>query len=312
MHVLIGRKIGSKGQLTCVNADAKYAYVVCDICCVDIELHGPNPFRMLHSAFYMKQQPCGCSKSHRWTKEQYEILLSRKAESLGFMFNGFAEDFHGKTTKISLTCAKHGEWRSGIISNFLHRAIGCPECKRELVGIRAKKDDDEIIKKFKLVDVFHPDTIFKRSNTKDAYGSYLWEMHCPLCNQMGLSTASALKGGSKSCGCKKQNPTQAYINILKDGDLPIALKFGISKFSEMRLKEIKKDSVFEVENFAIFRFTNSEDCRDAESECLSSLDCGILTKRDIQNGFTETTHLYNIDTLVKIFENYGGIRMSSL
>jgi hypothetical protein len=278
----------------------------CSVCSLDEELYGTEPFRISKPAIMAGQQPCGCSKCPKRNSEQFKVLLNRKATLLGYTFIGFAQEYKGKTTKISLSCNKHGVWTSGIISNFLHRSIGCPECKKELVSKRFRKPDHEMVEVLNSLKLFPEGTTFTRTDEKTKSGQFLWRTSCPVCEGYGISDYTSLKKGSRSCDCKKQNPTQSYINLINDAGLTIALKFGVSKNAANRLIELRKDSVFEVEPFAVFNFTNSKACRAAEQECLRVLECGILSKQEIDNGFTETTYTYNLEKIVSIFKSFGG------
>lgn len=70
---------------------------------------------------------CGCTNVGRWKPFQMDIRANRKAEELGYVFGGWAEEYHGNTTKCILRCGIHGEWRSCGFNDMLNDR-GCPSC----------------------------------------------------------------------------------------------------------------------------------------------------------------------------------------
>jgi hypothetical protein len=54
--------------------------VQCTKCMQDSELHGDATYIVNAGNFKKGQKPCGCSKSQKRTKEQWEITIKRRAE----------------------------------------------------------------------------------------------------------------------------------------------------------------------------------------------------------------------------------------
>lgn len=131
-----------------------------------------------------------------------------------------------------------------------------------------------------------------------------------LCKDHGEFYPSAtnfLKGrGCPSCSGKNQR--ECYINIIKDGELPIALKFGIAKNSATRVGSQNKKSAYIVENYAVWYFTDVFSCKDAERVCKQTLLCGILSKLEMPDGHSETTSVLNLEKIIQIYESKGGVR----
>lgn len=48
-------------------------------------------------------------------------------------------------------------------------------------------------------------------------------------------------------------------------------------------------------------------CKKAERECKKELETGVVLKRDMPDGWTETTWSYNIGKVVDIYKRNGGL-----
>lgn len=134
-----------------------------------------------------------------------------------------------------------------------------------------------------------------------------------LCKEHGeqtISVASFLSG----CGCpecKGKTQRQAYINVVTDGDIPIALKLGIANEPTCRLKVQNYKNLFQMHNVGIWEFPTVKACREAENECKSKLTCGVLNDQDLRDGWTETTSIKNLEAVIGIYTKHGGIRIPS-
>lgn len=304
---------GKIGQLKVIGwssrrYSAKLYVVLCNVCSNDEELFGGGYFlssrRHLEEGVY----PCGCSKCTRWTKEQYYILCKRKAVELGYTFIGYTGEWCGFKTKLKLECSKHGIWETTNINSFLSKGSGCSLCKSEAT----MKPDDVIIESFMRSGVFLPETKFWRSLKLDrlGYPSY-WNMFCPLCETVGTASSSAFKRGVRPCKCSRLNCTKAYINLILSGNDIIAIKFGITGNFKQRAKHQQKMSIYSVENFGLWEFPDKTHCSKAEQECRQTMECRVLTKEELKDGYTETTWPYNIDEVIKIYERNGGVKIET-
>jgi len=276
-------------------------YVVkCTTCSKDPELFQDGLFTTRKESLKSGWFPCGCSPRHRWTKNQYKVLCSRKAQELGYTFLGFAGEWVGNDTRISLSCSKHGIWDSCYIKH-LRRGTGCPSCA-------AMNDDDSMINSFLSTGQFAPETIFTRSERVTKQGNRVyWRVQCPKCGEIGESTGHNLQKGSKPCACSRQRQKECYINIISNGVIDTAIKFGIARDSKQRSKAQNSKSVYDIRQHSTYAFTTTNLCKKAERECKKELECGIVLKRDMPDGFTETTWLYNLEKIVEIYERNGGV-----
>ncbi|MNY53388.1 hypothetical protein D3C86_1891410 [compost metagenome] len=125
----------------------------------------------------------------------------------------------------------------------------------------------------------------------------------------GEAYLAALKSGNRPCCCSNNRQTKAYINILSEGSTQIALKFGIANTVKRRVKEQNSYSIYDVVNCKTYQFLDKVACLAAERECKKVLFCGVVSKSDMPDGYTETTYLYNLDKIVEIYKKHGGVEI---
>ena len=309
---------GKEGQLQVVGwcgkcHKNKYYILKCRTCLQDHELYGEGCFRSTRVGLIRGKIPCGCAFNPRWSKEQHFIRCSRKAEELGYKFLGFEGEWKCNITKIKLLCSIHGEWVTGNISGLMNSAAGCPACAMANTFAAVTKPDDVMIKSFQDSGSFHPDTKFWRSNrlNRAGYKPY-WSLYCPDCESLAESTSNDLQKGHKSCACSPMRQQECYINLVSDAFKNIvAIKFGIANDSKVRIRKQNKLSVYDVHNHSIFKFQTINACKKAERECKQELECGVLTKEEMPDGYTETTWVYNLEKIIEIYERNGGTRQEN-
>lgn len=134
-----------------------------------------------------------------------------------------------------------------------------------------------------------------------------------LCPYHGTqeTTASAYLRGKGCPSCAGHIQRQCYINQVFDEHLVVALKFGIAKESRRRVRVQNSKNLFKMSNIGVWEFSSVKSCKAAEKQCKKELECGILTKRELADGHTETTHIKNLDRVIEIYENHGGKRINT-
>ena len=307
---------GKEGQLQVIgwarknSQNNKYYILKCIKCSKDYELFGDGYFKSLKGSLITGRVPCGCALNPRWSKEQHFIRCSRKAEELNYLFLGFHGKWLARKTKISMMCSDHGIWNTGDISNLNIGNNGCPTCALENISKLNSKTDDVMIASFFASGAFHPDSKFWRSArlTKSGYRQY-WYMSCPECEEIADSTSTDLQRGHRPCLCSKNRQKEAYINLLvDDNNNTVSIKFGVAVDSKERTKKQNRASTYDVQQYSVYAFTSVQSCRKAERECKQQLECGVVLKRDMPDGYTETTWAYNLEKIIEIYERNGGIR----
>ena len=366
----------------------KYYVVECNLCKKDKELNGDGVYGMLKGDLRKGSIPCRCSKSTRYTKDQWKVRVRRSAEGKGLKFISFVGEFKGGGTKLKLFCPNHGSWESTSIASLVNSGNGCPSCSRTVITAASTKEDDHHVTQFMAAGGFQKGARFWRSERKNSRGHRVyWFYKCPVCSEdeyakVGLCSGvfeadcGNLKRGLLPCRCSKHPyltedqwtyrmgkeakekghtfvkwveesgtmekfqylcplhgeqvttatnylqgkgcpscaghlQRQCYINQVIDGGLVVALKFGISKESSRRLVRQNATNLFTMEQIGVWEFPSVKACKAAEKQCKKELECGILMKRELPDGHTETTHIKNLDRIIEIYENHGGKRINT-
>lgn len=308
-------KFGEEGQLEVIgwsgkSKEGRKLYLVsCRLCSGDAELFGSGIFKSAKNNLDSGQIPCACSKRYLWNEAQILVRIQRKIVGTGVKFNKFLEYMGLNKTRCELVCEKHGPWQPLITSTLLKNS-SCPICNRT----RPFKTDDVICKKFMNTGKYAEGTIFKRNDkrkTSQGYYTY-WDVYCPVCDYKYVSGHSSLLIGCVGCMCSRENQKQSYITLVKDNQNIIALKFGITNNHTRRIKSQAESSIYNLNSHGVWYFDTKRDCRAAERECKQTLDCGVLTKEEMPDGYTETTWVYNLEKIVSIYEKHGGVRIEDV
>lgn len=234
-----------------------------------------------------------------------------EAEEVGVEFKGWVGDYNKNITRVELSCPVHGDMDSKSVYHFIAAKSGCRECWYEVAPLLQPKPDEEMISSFFDSEAFHPDTIFYRTDRKNSKGKKVyWKMECPDCGGIGESVSSDFQIGKRSCLCSKHVQTQAYLCLVKDGETPLALKFGVTRSFINRKRSLDLSSKLKLETVGVWQFNSVAECKAAELICLRTLVCGVMTRADMKNGFSETTSLNNLEEIIEIFEENGGIRLT--
>lgn len=128
---------------------------------------------------------------------------------------------------------------------------------------------------------------------------------CPIHGEQVIQAESFLRGsGCPQCAGHSQQ--QLYVNVVKDNGIIVALKFGISKDSDRRLNIQNRCNMFFMERICLYDFSTVKQCKAAERAIKKKLKTGILTVRELKDGYTETVSVSDLENLQKIITQYGG------
>lgn len=316
---LLKLRFGKENQLQVVGWNGLYGnpkkyFLKCDTCSKDPEMFKKGYFASSKGHLTRDIIPCGCAEKYKWTEAQYKLRLERAGKEKRFKFIGWKTPYTTANKTICwVQCQKEGHSISSGVLSWLLRTnqnnYGCPECKSDAVRNAKRKDDSYMIETFMDTGAYHPDTIFTRSPRKDSYGWLkYWYMYCPDCETTGEGHVVGIYQGARSCECSNKRQTQAYINLIKDNDEIIAIKFGIAIYSDHRIKTQQTNCIYDMENYGVWKFQSVIDCKAAERTCSTTIPRGVLTKEEMKDGHTETTYPTNIERIVEIYESYGGVR----
>ena len=231
-----------------------------------------------------------------------------KATERGFVLHGISGEYTGSTSKLILECKDHGVWETTCINDFLSKARGCTGCRNDKP--KHIKPLGVMSEKFMSSGGFAEGTIFSRSDRLSKHGTKpYWFVECGKCGGKYESESVNLKRGSIACLCSTFRQKVCYINSLSDCGNVIALKFGIAKDSKARLKQQQSSCVFQVQEMVVFEFENYHDCLNAERKVRKSFDCGVVSKAEMPDGYTETTSVKNYERICEIYAEMGGLRL---
>lgn len=214
---------------------------------------------------------CYNRNSRSW--ESYLAELTPIANEKSYKILGTVGDWTGTTTKLRLLCEKHGEWSTTSISNFRLKS-GCPGCGKENLKISRKIPDEDTAEKLTLISKFKDGTKFWKSNNRTTD----WEYYCPACSEDEYVKAGVCSG--------------IFIGNV-----------------ENRLSEQNRRNLFQMQTLMIYTFESVTICKNAEFACKQELEKSWLTKRELKDGWTETTAIQNLDKIIEIYERFGGIRL---
>lgn len=176
-------------------------------------------------------------------------------------------------------------------------------CAKELRSTRLRSSrTDSAISRFFLTGAFPADTVFERDQVVGR-----WTVYCPVCKTHNGSDEGNLKRGRLPCCCSIHRQQEAYINYLLEGEDIVAIKFGIARDSKQRVKQQDSKSVYTLKKHSVYKFPDVASCKQAERECKKELETGVVLKRDMPDGWTETTWSYNIGKVVDIYKRNGGV-----
>lgn len=285
--------------------------VLCTTCREDPELFGEGLFVTTKAHLSSGKIPCGCSKNPKWNQSQQVIRLQRKLQKTPYSLLNISEPYAGQYTKVTLYCPEHGTWESQITTVINN--IGCRGCATTATTImKLERNTPRLINEFMSTGVFHPGTTFTRIDRRNTQGARnYWSVYCPVCDSSGECATSDLKRGNRPCKCFT-NQKYAYINLILDQsnkDFPVAIKFGITSNFKDRLYRQNLKSIYKFTNLGIWEFPDSQVCKRVELLIKNSITCGVISEQEVRDGYTETTYTYNLDTIISLYEEYGGVRL---
>ena len=233
-----------------------------------------------------------CAGRHKTS----ESLISDFKLNHGDRYDYSKVNYVNAKTKVKIICKEHGEFEQ--LPNGHLDGKNCPECSG---NVKSNKDDFIV----KAINI-HGEGSYDYSFVE--YKRAILPVKI-ICNKHGeefeQSPNAHLAG--KGCSiCAGQSQQEGYINAVLDGETLVAVKFGIANKYKVRVNQQNSKSLFTVKNLWSFKFPTVEDCKVAEKHCKAELERGILTKREMPDGYTETTHSYNIDRIIAIFIYHGG------
>ena len=317
----IGKVFGERNQLKVLlwdgsrnkNGKGNILYTVqCNICINDPEMYGDATYLVTKGHLTSGRYPCGCSKSPKLSEEQVLLKVKRACEKIGHTFLRIHGEYNKTRTRIVASCPTHGEMEHKAALDILS-GRGCVKCREDKVKNSLTLPDEHFINRFLATGNFHPDTVFKRSErltpaSRYVYGTKMyWDVHCPVCDKCVEGHATSLLGGHSPCACSSFGKVFMYLHaICEEGD-SLALKYGVATSPNKRLAAQAKKCIYDVIRVRLWRFKDSSDCRQAEAEIKRVIPSKLLSKEDMEDGWTETCSPEYQDAIEEIVMRFGGI-----
>lgn len=177
--------------------------------------------------------PCDCRRGRQKTEHEWDVIVRRKADTLGYTCLGWAGIFSGVFTYLRLYNPKtDNTWNTTDINHFINAGRSDPVEGRGRISKARMIKDEQHISEFYESGKFIKGTNFWRSLrlNKDGYKSY-WKYTCPVCSfddyvKCGLCSGefeaigADLKRGKLTCRCNKdtfrwnQQQREYQINII--------------------------------------------------------------------------------------------------
>lgn len=130
-----------------------------------------------------------------------------------------------------------------------------------------------------------------------------------FCNQHGIFKSSINDLLSKKSGCPfcaGFDYNTFYINFIKDKDLVVGFKYGITRKIKKRLQDINLSSCYNISNFKIYNLSNI-DCVNLEKHIKTVFTKPFMAKQDFKDGYTETVSPCDIEKLLYEIDHFLGI-----
>lgn len=243
-----------------------------------------------------------------------QTLLERFTSSLPetLKFIGWVGAFEGTKTVSLVCCTKHETYTEALTSNFIdgRKAVICPRCISENISEVNGLSEDEAIARAEMLAV--SDTTTFKGFVGD-YESVSTSKIKVMCTTHGLTSTRSFSGLSRAahpcpiCAIGGSSQVYAYINTVVQYDTPLAVKFGITGKHINRLRQQNWSNSLMMEPLSLFKFPSREDCLAAELECKQKLLCGVVSKQEMPDGYTETTYIYNVDRIIQIYKKHKGV-----
>lgn len=124
---------------------------------------------------------------------------------------------------------------------------------------------------------------------------------CPL-HGVKSCVASHFLRGVGCPDCINTNQTELYINIVFDENLPVALKVGISKDSNIRLAQQNSSNALQMKRLFLYKFPSAQECRKAETTIKENFKTCLLSVLELKDGHTETFDIQYLPDIISFLE----------
>lgn len=257
-----------------------------------------------------------CTELQRRTTDEANAIVVAICENSEFrLFEKF--DYVNIMTPIKVQCIKDDYVWNTTYAHFTRGKQCCPRCNgQEIISQEeAEKNIKDICltRGYELTQPYIHDGIMSRIHLECTKDGSKWSP---------IYQAFVNKGtGCPTCAGREQ--TYAYISSIKkeniDGTFDlIGYKYGIETILGSRTYDQDRRSIHKIERLSTYIFEHTNDCKAAEYECCSILKkknignfgmSGIISKEEMQDGFTETTTVDELEFIIETYKKFGGVEI---
>ena len=207
-------------------------------------------------------------------------------------------------SRIPLNCNICDDDWNPSYNSFVHLKTGCPSCGGTLKltqeqaeqNVSARCDEENCSTRHSFVYTGN-----KTTNIPLVCGICGYDKWNPTYNDF-VNT-------SRGCpSCAGHNQLYSYIQLIIDNNVPVGIKYGIENTPNSRTKNQNRKSIFEVQRAKTFKYLSTEQCKAAENECKKTFK-GIFTKKEVGDGYTETTSVHDLELIIEIYKKHGAVEI---
>ena len=240
---------------------------------------------------------CGIESSRSAKIKDTEFFIAKAISVHGNMYDYSLVEYKTTRAEVKIICKSHGIFEQQPNSHLNGR--GCPECAK--IKISKVKNKGK--------KAFEQDAMSIHGYKYKYVGAYIngrtpTEILCCVHGVFRQSPENHLAGqGCPSCsvyGYSPELPCYFYVNKLGDE----FLKFGITRNLDIRLKQQSILCNYTTENIFSIYFDRSDTAFSLEKSVKSNIDCGVISKEDMLDGYTETAKLADLTKIYDIILNF--------
>lgn len=265
---------------------------ICKICSPDLELFPKGYFISYKYDLERGSLPCGCSDKPEWEDWQWLIRVKRLASVNKFVVHGFAEEFHGYSTKINCECLIDNHKWKPTLDNVIAGKSSCPKCSGVVSPTQEEALNicDNICKQEGYTFI---GLVGEYTNTIKTKIKYLCDTH----GEQTVTYNKFVNSGNRCRGCAKygyspDKPGSFYV-VKWTKDNYSFIKFGIT--NQKVLARIKQQARKTKYSYDIIFQVGWKDGKIADNlekyikrSCLFKFK--VINKIEFEDGFTETVN----------------------
>lgn len=261
--------------------------------------------RLVHNH---KRCPFCTSNTGKYTKIRaiHAINKKIKSDNLPLKFIDFVE-WKENNPKLSKCVFKLNDgrlWNTPSLTSFLHKVNG------QGISIKLKPEEERII----INEIIHKNNMnikfIKFEEWDGCNTKIVFKCDNPNHESWNTTNISSFKHQQSGCplcasyGYNKDKPGYLYIQHIYN-NTGTYYKFGITNVEpNYRMKQQQSGSIFNHDLIFLYYFENGNIPFNIEKSIKDKINCSVITKDVLKNGFTETIYEYELINVLDIIYNH--------